>query len=54
MTGHYSDSVEGIGERIAELHRTIAILTRPGETRKKTKERALSPLTTLCRRKDGK
>ena len=33
MPNYYSDSIDGIGERIAELHRNIAILKRTGETR---------------------
>ena len=37
MASSCSGGVEEIGERIAELHRTIAILRRPGETRKKNK-----------------
>ena len=44
MPNYYSDSIDGIGERIAELHRNIAILRRPGETRKKQKNRSYNTL----------
>ena len=43
MQNYYADSIEGIGERIAELHRNIAILRRPGETRKNKRTGAITP-----------
>ena len=43
MQNYYAESIEGIGERIAELHRNIAILRRPGETRRNKRTGAITP-----------
>ena len=53
MESSYSGGVEGIEERIDELHRSIAKLRRPGKP-EEIRGPVLSHPITLCRKKGGK